>query len=232
MCLFENKIFFKDHRHDTNVTRCEFWCSQWERKSGIGTKNGCISFMAVVRLTCEPSCLKMSFHFPQGLEFLLAHRMTWLGQMQSEWRERSEQRALVQKMSVYGAESAESATIWPQTTDTQAKFWAAVCGAPSRHCPSDWENCLYLYCLTARKFSKSADYCYPYPYEPYPQFIEQKAAFLLFLINELIDTSIEDQLGYISGMVLLGEVTYKVEEVVVLKNPPILLVTGIVNMSL
>lgn len=89
------------------------------------------------------------------------------------------------------------------------------CVVPPPFTAPQAENSLHLYCLAARKFSKLANFCYPYPYEPYPQFTEQKAIFLLFLINELIDASIEDQLGCTLGMVW-GEVTYKVEEVVVL----------------
>lgn len=51
--------------------------------------------------------------------------------MQPEWREKYEQRALAQKMSIYGAESEKSVIVWTQTTVTQSKIGIAVFGGPT-----------------------------------------------------------------------------------------------------
>lgn len=76
VCSFENKIFFKVHRHSTSISQCVFWCSQWEKKSLVSSEDDHISCMAVVWLTYKPSCLKMPFHLPQHLAFSSTHRVT------------------------------------------------------------------------------------------------------------------------------------------------------------
>lgn len=130
-------------------------------------------------------------------------------------------------MSIYGAESATSAVVWPHTIATQAKFWIAVRGASANTAPQA-DRMVSIFTVSLWEILQVS---WLRHYEPHPQSTKQRTAFPLSLIDELIDASIQDWPGCVSGAVW-GEVTHKVEEVVSLKELPILLGKGIVNLWL
>lgn len=129
----------------------------------------------------EAICLKMSFIFPRSSIFFNSTEWRDGDNCSQEWREASESRELWARNAIYGAESAKVHSLAPHDCYTGKKFWAAVCGMPYAYCVfPGWENGLHLYCLAARKFSKSAGWCYLHLHEFHPQSTKQRAAFSSF----------------------------------------------------
>lgn len=73
--------FFKDHSACINMIPCEFGAHGVEGEGRVSwvPKWSPHPLTAAVRLPWKPSCLKMSFHLPQGLPFSSTHRVTWWG---------------------------------------------------------------------------------------------------------------------------------------------------------
>ena len=200
-CSFENTTFFKDHGACINMIPCEFGAHGAEGEGRVSRvlkwspqpPHG--SWEAAMEAILPKDVLSSS---PRSYIFFNPQSdvmgTTVVRVAGSIWAESCEP-----EMSVYGAESAKSAIAWPHMTATQAKFWAAECGTPYAYCLPGWENGLHLYCLAARKFSKSAGWCYPHLPESHPQSTKQRAAFLLSLSNELGDAFTQHQQGCPSG---------------------------------
>lgn len=181
------------------------------------------SLMAVVWLTCEPSCLKMSllssprsciFFNPQsdmiGTNVVWVAGKIWAGSFGPE------------NVHLWGWVCA---VVWPQTIATQAKFWTAVRGASANTAPQA-DRMVAIFTASLWEILQVS---WSRHYEPHPQSTKQRAVFPLSLMNELIDASVQGCPRCGSGAVW-GEVTHKVEEGVVLKERPILLGKGIVNL--
>lgn len=130
--------------------------------------------MAVVRLTCEPSCLKMSFHLPQGLAFSSTHSQSGGKDLSKEiWSRKCPFMGLsLQKVQLFGPKSL------PHKQNSEQ-----LCVVSLTSSSPQVERMFCLYCLAARKFSNLVGYCYPHYPEPHSQSTKQRAAFLLWLMN-------------------------------------------------